>query len=115
MHRGCLLFFADVDNLKEINDTYGHQEGDLAIVHAADALEQTFRNSDVIAVLAEMSLPCWRWRLPAKTGGHPAAACEKSIKGSNAGESRYELSLSVGMSRFDPKNPVSLENSSPAR
>jgi len=33
---------------------------------------------------------------------------EKSIKGSNAGESRYELSLSVGMSRFDPKNPVSL-------
>src|SRR5258708_21838978 len=50
--QGLLLFFADVDNLKEINDTYGHREGDLALIRAADALEQTFRNSDVIARVA---------------------------------------------------------------
>jgi len=33
---------------------------------------------------------------------------EKNIKGSNVDEARYKLSLSVGMARFDPKNPVSL-------
>ncbi len=47
-----LLFFADVDHLKNINDTYGHMEGDLALVRAADALEQTFRNSDILARLS---------------------------------------------------------------
>ena len=57
---GLLLLFADVDNLKEINDLFGHREGDLALVRAANALEQTFRNSDIIArVWAGTSLPCW--------------------------------------------------------
>src|SRR5258708_12526210 len=49
--QGLLLFFADVDYLKEINDTCGHREGDLALVHTANALEQTFRNSDILARL----------------------------------------------------------------
>src|ERR1700682_593736 len=49
--QGLLLFFCDVDSPKTINDSYGHREGDLAIVRAADALEQTFRNSDILARL----------------------------------------------------------------
>src|ERR1700686_5828877 len=49
--QGLLLFFADVDHLKNINDTYGHREGDLALVRAADALERTFRDSDILARL----------------------------------------------------------------
>src|SRR3984957_9042159 len=49
---GLLMFFADVDNLKAINDTYGHHEGDLALVRTAQALEQTFRKSDIIARLS---------------------------------------------------------------
>src|ERR1700676_2824654 len=47
--QGLLLFFADVDHLKNINDTYGHREGDLALVRTADALERTFRNPDILA------------------------------------------------------------------
>src|ERR1700674_5324974 len=46
-----LLFFADIDHLKEINDTFGHGEGDRAIVRAGHSLEQTFRNSDILARL----------------------------------------------------------------
>jgi diguanylate cyclase (GGDEF)-like protein len=46
-----LLFFCDVDNLKKINDSYGHGEGDLALVRAAAVLEQTFRDSDILARL----------------------------------------------------------------
>src|SRR5271169_6459785 len=47
--QGLLLFFADVDGLKEINDSYGHGEGDLSLLRTADALEQTFRGSDIVA------------------------------------------------------------------
>jgi GGDEF domain-containing protein len=56
--RGLLPFFCDIDNLKTINDSYGHREGDSALVRAAGALQQTFRDSDLLAT----SLPCWPWK-----------------------------------------------------
>jgi diguanylate cyclase (GGDEF)-like protein len=106
--QGLLVFFADVDNLKEINDTYGHQEGDLALVRTADALEQTFRNSDVIARLGGDEFAVLALEATSENREVILRRLEKNIKGANAGESRYELSLSIGMSRFDPKHPVSL-------
>ena len=51
MIRAFLLFFADIDCLKQINDAHGHQEGDLAIIRTAHALQRTFRNSDIVARL----------------------------------------------------------------
>lgn len=44
-----LLFFADMDELKKINDQYGHDEGDLAIKAMGEILLKTFRTSDIIA------------------------------------------------------------------
>jgi diguanylate cyclase (GGDEF)-like protein len=106
--QGLLVFFADVDNLKEINDTYGHQGGDLALVRTADALEQTFRNSDVIARLGGDEFAILALEASCENREVILRRLEKNIKGANAGESRHELSLSIGMSRFDPKHPVSL-------
>jgi two-component system cell cycle response regulator len=37
------VIFVDIDNLKEINDTYGHVNGDKAIVNVADAILQSIR------------------------------------------------------------------------
>jgi diguanylate cyclase (GGDEF)-like protein/PAS domain S-box-containing protein len=44
-----LLFFIDFDNLKMINDMYGHHSGDWALIDTAKALKETFRESDIIA------------------------------------------------------------------
>ncbi len=44
-----LLLFADIDGMKSINDTFGHQEGDQALIDAAHILRCTFRESDIIA------------------------------------------------------------------
>src|SRR5262249_24941578 len=46
-----LLFFADVNGLKQINDTLGHREGDLVILQTARVIEKTFRSSDTVARL----------------------------------------------------------------
>jgi len=43
------LFFIDVDDLKMINDSIGHDGGDVAIRAVAEALKLTTRASDVIA------------------------------------------------------------------
>jgi len=43
------IAFLDLDGLKLINDTRGHQEGDLALVEAANVLKACFRESDILA------------------------------------------------------------------
>ena len=48
-HQPLMLVAIDVDYLKAINDTWGHEAGDRAIVVVATALTGAFRTSDVIA------------------------------------------------------------------
>lgn len=43
------LLFMDIDNFKEINDTYGHLAGDKALRQIAAIIRQEKRNSDIAA------------------------------------------------------------------
>lgn len=45
----AVLVYFDLDDFKTINDSFGHDEGDAALVQFAQHLEATFRNSDIIA------------------------------------------------------------------
>lgn len=51
MKKNGLLFYADLDGLKVINDTFGHEEGDIALKQTAQLLRKAFRNADIIARL----------------------------------------------------------------
>jgi len=106
--RGMLLFMMDVDGLKQINDAFGHSEGDVALKHVSAVLEQTFRDSDVVARLGGDEFAV----LAIEAAGH----CEHTIKSRfleglksiNAGQSRYAISLSFGVARFDPRRRTSI-------
>jgi two-component system, cell cycle response regulator len=43
------LFFMDLNGLKRINDSHGHLTGDQALRDAAQVLQQTFREADILA------------------------------------------------------------------
>lgn len=43
------IAFADLDDFKYINDTYGHDVGDKILILIANVLKQEFRNDDVVA------------------------------------------------------------------
>lgn len=47
-----MVFFADMDGLKKINDTYGHKVGDLAIQTEARVLSDAFRTTDIVGRLS---------------------------------------------------------------
>ena len=43
------IIVCDVDALKLVNDTLGHDNGDLLLINAADVLRRSFRSDDMIA------------------------------------------------------------------
>jgi diguanylate cyclase (GGDEF)-like protein len=103
-----LLFYADVDQLKQINDNFGHSEGDFALVRTANALEQTFRNSDIIARLSGDEFAVLALEASTRDQGAIVRRLEKHLREISAEEPRYKLSVSVGMVKFDPKHDASL-------
>lgn len=106
--RGLLLLFCDVDNLKKINDTYGHGEGDLALVRTANALKSSFRDSDILARLSGDEFVI----LALNAGQQDESAIiDRSIENlrcASREEPRYTLSLSIGAARFDPLSSATL-------
>lgn len=47
-----VVFFGDMDGLKKINDTYGHEMGDKAIKLQAEVLKKAFRADDIVGRLS---------------------------------------------------------------
>ncbi len=93
----AVIIFGDLDNLKKINDTFGHEDGDYAIRCSATFIKSGLRNTDIVG----------------RIGGDEFAAfaiCEdeniiKSIptrikgiaaKHNHYSEKRYNITISVG-------------------
>ena len=106
--QSMLLFFCDLDNLKLINDTFGHREGDHALVRAADALEDVFRDSDVMARLGGDEFAILACEASTRNEESMLHRLEKSIRKANEDEPRYNLSVSIGVARFNPMDNVTL-------
>jgi diguanylate cyclase (GGDEF)-like protein len=106
--QSVLLFVADLDHLKEINDTFGHREGDFALIRTSDALEEAFRHSDVIGRLGGDEFAIMVLEAASRDQSAILQRLERCIAQASKDESRYKLSLSVGVARFDPQNPLSL-------
>jgi diguanylate cyclase (GGDEF)-like protein len=104
-----LLIFADLDGFKAINDTHGHQEGDLALVETAEALRRTFRGSDIIARLGGDEFVVLALE-PSSVGSESVKArLTENLELVNRRPGRpYRLSLSTGTLRFDPWSQVSI-------
>lgn len=106
--QNVLLFFLDVDNLKGINDSFGHRVGDMALVRTADALEETFRDSDVLARLSGDEFAVLAWEASIPDMRTILSRLEKNLEKGNGEEFRFKLSLSVGVARYDPHAPATL-------
>lgn len=52
MNQSGLIVYSDMDGLKKINDTFGHETGDHAIIAESVILKSNFRSNDVVARLA---------------------------------------------------------------
>lgn len=106
--RGMLLFFIDVDGLKQMNDSFGHTEGDRVLRRTAETLKKTYRDSDIIARLGGDEFAV----LAIEASGHSEASMtarlHQYLQAFNVGKTQCKISLSVGVARFDHRNPTSI-------
>ena len=101
------LVFADIDNLKPVNDTLGHHEGDRVIRETGRAVATAFRSSDVIARIGGDE-----FAVLITDTDHPAPPVERLREALAQRNGTVglpgPLSISIGVAAFDPAAPVTL-------
>lgn len=107
---GTFMLYADVDKLKDINDTFGHQEGDLALIEIANILKKNFRESDIIARIGGDEFVAIPVGTAVDTIEIITARLQKSFEIYNEERNcSYKLALSVGTAYYDPEHPCSID------
>jgi diguanylate cyclase (GGDEF)-like protein len=105
----AVLFFADINCLKQINDRFGHSEGDAAIKRMARVLKRTFRDSDVVARLGGDEFAILANEANPNSREDILGRLKEKLRSEGLRDPRYRLSLSVGVARFDPQNPMTVD------
>ncbi|MEA3453419.1 MAG: PAS domain S-box protein [Candidatus Caldatribacteriota bacterium] len=101
-----LLAYSDLDNLKDINDEFGHEEGDRVMVQVAKLFKSILREVDIITrmggdefllIFLDSSLneiPIIRKRLS-----------KELARLNQISKKAYKIGFSLGFSNYDPTNP----------
>lgn len=107
------LMMIDVDRFKNINDTYGHAEGDRALVKIADAIKNACQGprsrffvsrygGDEFVVVAEMAYKAEAIWLADQIKNNVRRVAEEN-------DQMYSLSVSVGIAQYDYNAPISMQ------
>ncbi|MEH2198570.1 GGDEF domain-containing response regulator [Nostoc sp.] len=105
----CCLLFVDLDGLKQINDSLGHEIGDRMIVDTAQILKQTFRDSDIVARLGGDEFVIFV-PICSKNTDEFYPRLQASIDRYNQDHNYlYQLSISIGVTQCTLNENVSLE------
>src|SRR5262245_31779860 len=106
---GIVLLFSDLDDLKAINDTFGHPEGDRALVAAARLLRTTLRQTDLVARMGGDEFVVFALDGSGIGGSSIPGRLRRSFETENCRSDRpYPLSLSMGVATRGPGVSFSL-------
>lgn len=109
-HIPASLVFFDINNFKKINDTFGHLEGDHALVRFADLMRHTFRESDVIARLSGDEFVVLMTNSTVQGAEELIERFRTLLDISNRKSTRgYNITFSSGVVSVDAENAASLE------
>jgi two-component system cell cycle response regulator len=96
------LFFVDLDGLKDVNDLFGHAEGDQAIEEAAQVLRRTFREPDLVARVGGDEFVVLALDADAEGAARAEQRLRDNLVRLNSDPARkYSLELSVGCALHD--------------
>ena len=106
------ILFLDLNDMKTINDAFGHKMGDLALTDTAHILKKTFRSSDIIARIGGDEFTVLM--VESENSDIQKLAVENILRNVRVHNQKmkrsYKLSFSIGAASFDPKNPCSIDD-----
>jgi len=110
--KNLVLVYVDLNDMKGINDRFGHKEGDRALADTAKLLRDTFRESDVLGRLGGDEFAVL---LPEPSERDiEQIICEhlyQNLKSHNEKGGRpYLISVSVGMTTYNPAKTSTLDD-----
>jgi diguanylate cyclase (GGDEF)-like protein len=113
LNKRVFLLFSDVDNLKRINDSFGHKEGDRVLADVASILRKSFRDSDIVARMGGDEFVVLAMEAARVNSEMFVKRLQEKLEHYNMrpeSQDRYTLSLSTGISTYDPEFPSSIED-----
>ena len=105
------LMYIDMDNLKKINDTYGHEEGDFSIKVIADILNTIARGRGIVGRMGGDEFCCVvSYRESDDQGKFFDRQIEKDFDDFNfSSDKPYKVTVSVGGVSIAPSSDLSFE------
>jgi len=98
------LIMADIDHFKQINDTYGHQQGDIILKEIAVIMHQNIRSFDIASRYGGEEFAIILTETDLDTGYHIAERLRKKIEQHKfTGEKDpIQVTISVGLAQYFP-------------
>jgi len=106
------LFFLDLDNFKDVNDTLGHNAGDMVLMAAAERIKKCLRESDAVARIGGDEFTVLAPKISSQEDA--AAIADKIIEALSSqpiviGEATVKVCTSMGVSLY-PKDGLTGED-----
>ena len=104
------VLYMDLDNFKPINDTLGHESGDIVLTAVAERLNKVLRNSDTVARIGGDEFVAVLYNIDSEEGIKSAASKVIQIIGEEIklkGRT-FKIGVSIGVSIY-PDNDTTLD------
>ncbi len=106
--QGGALVYLDLDDFKPINDSIGHEAGDLVLCHVANFLVKNVRATDIVARLGGDEFAILMVQTDAKEGRAKAKVLQRRLNATPgpagpawpAGKTQLPISASMGVATF---------------
>ncbi len=108
-HAKCRMLYIDLDGLKDVNDTQGHQAGDALLMDAAQVLNSAFRETDVIGRIGGDEFAVLELMDKSEKANARQRLQEKIEEFNHHAGRVYELSMSIGVEELPAATDFSLE------
>jgi len=95
----CVIML-DIDHFKSINDTYGHDAGDIVLKHLSDVMKETLRKSDIIARWGGEEFIVFLQNTLPENGVVPAQKLRQAVEATSVtvGDQTIRFTISLGVS-----------------
>ena len=111
LDRKALIVFADIDGMKQINDKYGHADGDISIKSTANILAKAVRDDDIVARLGGDEFVVMITDTDPANEVHIRNRIQELVEQFNQNaEHEWKLGLSLGFVSFSSKSVSDLNS-----